>query len=59
METEDIEKQIEELKTKEHLTRRERRYLEKLEKKFQKGTSQKKINVKTIIFQGENDNIKK
>ena len=48
METEDVGKQIEELKTKDHLTRRERRYLEKLEKKLQKGKSQKKINLKKI-----------
>lgn len=50
METEEIKKQIEELKTKDQLTRRERRYLQKLEKKIHHVQSQKQMNVKKIAI---------
>lgn len=49
MEIETIKKQIEELQSKDQLTRRERRYLEKLEKKIDQRKPLKKINYKKIV----------
>ena len=50
MDTETIKKQIEELQSKDQLTRRERRYFQKLEKKIHHVQSQKQMNVKKIAM---------
>ncbi len=50
MDTETIKKQIEVLQSKDQLTRRERRYLEKLEKKIDRRKPLNQINFKKITL---------